>query len=71
MGFQFHAFFLWLLHRNWGARKLELIMKKFFRLGLSWCAMARRVCMEWIGSLLNGPEVYREGWERPDPDEVK
>ncbi|WP_195461974.1 hypothetical protein [Alistipes sp. D31t1_170403_E11] len=46
-------------------------MKKFFRLGLSWCAIARRVCMEWIGSLLNGPEVYREGWERPDPDEVK
>ena len=28
-----------------------------------------RVCTEWFG--IAAPDVYRDGWERPDPDEFR
>lgn len=51
--------------------KTQIGMKKFFGTALALLAAAGRTCAEWIDSKMNGPDIYRDGWSRPDPDEVR
>ncbi|MCD8034164.1 MAG: hypothetical protein LUF83_07700 [Alistipes sp.] len=46
-------------------------MKRFFKSCRKLLAAVRRRCLRWSSSILNEPEVYRDSWERPDPDDVR
>jgi hypothetical protein len=45
-------------------------MKRFFKFCRKLLAAVSERSLRWSSSIVNGPEIYRDGWERPDPDEV-
>ena len=64
-------FLLFFASSGLGSVKTQIGMKKFFGTALALLAAAGRTCAEWIDSKMNGPDIYRDGWSRPDPDEVR
>lgn len=45
-------------------------MKQIFKFCRKLLAAVSERCLRWSSSIVNGPEIYRDGWKRPDPDEV-